>query len=98
MGSIMVRSCTRSERGRVMCDRMARYGDYRDAGAFSNVDPMPLHRDNRDIIDARGRINDPKASILGILSIDLRGEKRAMASWEDWGEFSARLYLLSGVE
>jgi hypothetical protein len=37
---------------------------------------MPLHRDNRDIIDARGRINDPKASILGILSIDLRGEKK----------------------
>ena len=60
MGSIMVRSCARSERGRVMCDRVARYGDYRDAGAFSNVVPMPLHHDNRHIIDARGRINDPK--------------------------------------
>ena len=60
MGSIMVRSCARSERGRVMCNRMARYGDYRDAGAFSNVVPMPLHRDNRHIIDAWGRINDPK--------------------------------------
>jgi hypothetical protein len=47
-------------RGRVMCDRAARYGNYHDAGAFSNVVPMPLHRDNCHIIDAWGRINDPK--------------------------------------
>ena len=53
-------SIVRSEQGRVMCDRVARYGDYRDAGAFSNVVPMPLHRDNCHIIDAWGRINDPK--------------------------------------
>ena len=54
MGAIMVRLCTSEWRGRVMCDRVARYGDYRDAGAFSNVVPMPLHRDNRHIIDAMG--------------------------------------------
>jgi hypothetical protein len=27
-----------------------------------------------------------------------RGGKVAMASWEDWGEFSAQWYLLYGVE
>ena len=37
-------------RGRVMCDCAARYGDYRDAEAFSNVVPMPLIGDNRHII------------------------------------------------
>ena len=55
--------------GRVMCDRVARYGDYCDAGAFSNVVPMPLHRYNRHIIDARGRINDPKHRFLVLFQL-----------------------------
>jgi hypothetical protein len=43
-----------------MCDRVARQDGSGDAGAFSNVALMPLHRDNCHIIDARGRIIDPK--------------------------------------
>jgi hypothetical protein len=48
------------KRGRVICNRVARYDGSGDAGAFSNVAPMPPHPDNCHIIDVRGGINDPK--------------------------------------
>ena len=63
---------------------------------------MPLHPDNCHIIDVRGGINDPKHRFGGSFQLWIwkLGEdgKVAMASWADWGEFSAQTYLLYGVD
>ena len=53
-------------------------------GGLSNVAPMFLHRDNCNIIDAKGRINDPKHWFGGIhLIVDLEvGRGRESRKWK----------------